>query len=272
MQQQLHLIHEFLEINQVPDDWCPNPTKPTHEEIDTILRPWRPDNVRAKAAAIWTNDQLPLIICTHYNPDDDDKMAEWVEAEEEFRDNAYWACIDDVNHFDFGSDWKMIYDILPEVAGQKNAPRYKIPPDSAAEEALSLAIRRSQFKDYLRELKQSDPAKWRDDPHYMIESAAVDLQCDVCALQIIIMDQEAFETERPLLVSVDYRRNVIRETRFELNDQSMVDIYTSWLDIQTPDWIWAEAKIGDKSRVDREIGRQLYQLTDADFEGPWSLY
>jgi hypothetical protein len=51
---------------------------PTPHGIDTILQPWRSDdNLRRKAYYI-SKDNVLVFLRTHYDPDDDDKMNEWV--------------------------------------------------------------------------------------------------------------------------------------------------------------------------------------------------
>ncbi|KAL5355558.1 hypothetical protein BJX96DRAFT_170783 [Aspergillus floccosus] len=51
---------------------------PTAEEIDTILRPWRSDELRQKAWEILSpSDTVPIFLRTHYDPEDNKTMEQW---------------------------------------------------------------------------------------------------------------------------------------------------------------------------------------------------
>jgi hypothetical protein len=71
-------------------------------------------------------------------------MKEWVNASEEFADQAWWALLDDRNSFKFGSDWRRVYAILPEVAGPMVVDDYQRYPSPEL-----VKIARGQFKSYL---------------------------------------------------------------------------------------------------------------------------
>jgi hypothetical protein len=63
----------------------------------------------------------PMLLRTHYAENEDGKkrhdkmMEEWIDVNQ-FYEEAWWAVLDDVDLFDFGSEWRRIYDVLPEIA------------------------------------------------------------------------------------------------------------------------------------------------------------
>ena len=118
----------------------------------------------------------------------------------QFSEEAWWAVLDDADLFNFGSDWRRIYDILPEVAypiqfgsltkdDHGYFPRYIEPRDHVEI--------RSFFKRDLAAAKQRDPQAWRNDGDSMIESVGMSLQRSATTTYIIIADEEAFESGRP---------------------------------------------------------------------------
>jgi hypothetical protein len=76
-----------------------------------------------------SKDNVLVFLRTHYNPDDNDKMNEWVHENDLFEDDAWWACLNDPHLFNFGSDWQQVYEIMPEVAG--SVDRVKVTEESA---------------------------------------------------------------------------------------------------------------------------------------------
>lgn len=265
-QQRLRLIRQFIDLDEIPREWdpvnygAPPPRMPTAEEIDTVLRPWRSDELRQKAWQILeSGNAAPIFLRTHYNPEDDEKMEEWVGASEEFENQAWWACLNDATLFNFGFDWKRVYDIMPEVAGIVSGAGYKRYPSP------EIVMSRTQFKTSLGKTKQNEPDRWREDPPRFIEVEAAGLLRTVAAAYILVADQKAFETGGQVrLVYVDGKRNVIRETRVEADAQTITDVIMNWDQLNLPPDLWEEGTIGDRYRVAGDLGRELYQLSEAD--------
>lgn len=130
--QRLRLIHQFLDLDEFPSEWDPGrhskagggmygppPRIPTANEVETILRPWRSENLRKIAWKIWGSDNNQLIsLRTHYDYNDDHKIAELVGTDElDEYDVAWWALLNDPELFNFGDQWWLIFDILTELAG-----------------------------------------------------------------------------------------------------------------------------------------------------------
>ncbi|OJJ30809.1 hypothetical protein ASPWEDRAFT_118459 [Aspergillus wentii DTO 134E9] len=269
-EQRLQLISEFLNLDEFPAQWVPvdgepNPeTKPTAAQIETILQPWRPLSLRKKAWEIlYSNKEYPLLLRTHYSPDppqrsmDDEKIEEWAHASEMLQDRLDWAYLNDPTLFNFGPDWHRIYEIMPEAAGPMDGSgvRKQEPSD------LSLP----QFKDALREHKHFE--EWKEDKQKYIENMASSMQRDVTAAYMLIADEEAFETDHLRLLYVDYKLNIIRESRVEADGQWITDLIMDWDQAGMLDEFW-ERGIGEKYRVDGELGAPLYQLTEEDWADP----
>lgn len=90
---------------------------PTQEEVHTILQPWRSNDDLRRKAYYLSKDNVLVFLRTHYNPEDDSKMNEWVYETDLFEVNPWWACLNDPRIFNFGSDWQRVYEIMPEVTG-----------------------------------------------------------------------------------------------------------------------------------------------------------
>ncbi|KAJ5985571.1 hypothetical protein N7522_012767 [Penicillium canescens] len=197
---------------------------------------------------------------SYYNPEDDEKMEERVDASEEFRNQAWWACLNDATLFNFGFDWQRVYDVMPEVAGPVSEAGYTRYPSPEIVE-----MSRTQFRTSLRKTKQSEPHRWREDPDRFIEFEAADLLRTVAAAYILVADQKAFETGGQVrLVYVDGKRNVIQKTRVEADAQTITDVIMDWDQLNLPPDLWEEGTIGDRYRVNRDLGRELYQLSEVD--------
>ncbi|KAB8225853.1 hypothetical protein BDV33DRAFT_187178 [Aspergillus novoparasiticus] len=254
-QQRVRLVRQFLDLDEIPQKWFPTqegdplPRTPTEEEIDTILNPWRPADLRRRAWHIYTRiTDEPIFLRTHYDPEDDERMERWTSASEEFEDQAWWACLNNAELYNFGSDWQRVYEILPEVAGPSTGGLVSL-------ETLSQA-------------KQIETELWRKDPHRFIELKASRLLSAVTTRYMLLADQEAFETDGRLrLIYLDNKRNIVRETRVDADGQTITDIIMAWFELTDPLEL-EDGITGDRYRVMGDLGRELYQLTESDLEDP----
>lgn len=272
---------EFLDLNLIPVEWIqdcegdPSITpqrEPTAEEIDTVLRPYRCEKLRWHADNIYQDETCPMLLRTYYSNDEDENkrhdemMEEWIDVNQ-FGEEAWWAVLDDVDQFDFGSDWRRIYDILPEVAypiqfgsltgDDDKFIRYIEPRDHVE--------MRSFFKRDLAAAKQEDPEAWRNNRDSVIESVGMSLQRSATCTYIIIADEEAFESGRLRVLYLDGLRRIVREGRIEPERDDIGSIVGSWM--ETSDLL-DYATLDDKYRVNGEIGKELYQLTEEDLADP----
>jgi hypothetical protein len=210
-QQRRRLIHRFLELDEIPEEYVSldefPPRMPTPEEIDTILKPWRSDNDLRRKAYYMSKDNVLVFLRTHYNPDDDQKITEWVHESDLFENNAWWACLNDPYLFNFGSDWQQVYEIMPEVAGPVDRRRRSDDPSKLKHFPASSARRL-----HIRDLEGLHV--WRDSRVKMTEELANPPQNITFAAYIVIADQEAFQTGRLRLFCLDGRK-IVWETRVD---------------------------------------------------------
>ncbi|KAJ5288610.1 hypothetical protein N7478_001640 [Penicillium angulare] len=281
-QQRLRLIRQHLESDTIPlERYFPDAQRRAPQiAVHIILRPWRSEKIRKAAIQhLHGNYEIPLMLRTHYSKDagelemDNTKLADWVDYDEGFSAEAYWACLDDPEVFNFGEQWQKIFEIIPELTdGDFSAPglpghRLNFPPSDS--EIYDMAYWRDTFKYYLRDDKEKFPWEWHKDPHLTIHRAARVLYRRWCTRHLIVVDKKAFATGHGRLIYLDSRRNIIRETRFDLNEKhSMSDIITDWLDVYGFPLMWEDSGVGEKYRVDGEFGQALYQLTEEDWADP----
>lgn len=81
-----------------------------------------------------------------------------------------------------------------------------------------------------------------------------------------IADRDGFRTDTVRLIYFDGKRNIIQETRMDFDDQTFTDIAVEWDQLSLPMELWEDGTVGEKYRADGELGRELYQLDEADFE------
>ncbi|GLI78223.1 hypothetical protein PoHVEF18_006531 [Penicillium ochrochloron] len=257
-QQRKRLVAEFLDLKLIPAEWMTNcegdpslipPREPSTEEIETILRPYRCEKLRWHADNIYTGELCPMLLRTHYSNDEDEKkrhdemMEKWTNGEI-FGDEAWWAVLDDADIFNFGSDWRRIYDILPEVS-------YPIEFG---------CITKDDHRD-LAARKQSDPQAWRDDRDSVIESVGMTMQSSATTTYIFIADEETFESGRPRVIYLDGLRRIVREGRMDPER----DDFGSIIGLRMTTYELLEyTTLDEKYRVNGEIGKELYQLTEED--------
>lgn len=165
---------------------------------------------------------MSLILRAYYSPDvnqraaDDAKIDEWVSASHYLEEGMGWAYLDDPELFDFNADWQRVSELMPEVAGPMNrGGRLK-------KEPITLGL--PQFKDALRRLKQMYPDEWKEDRQRYIENITTGLQRQVTAAYLLVADEKAFQTDHLPLLYVDYKLNVIRESRVEADETSITDV------------------------------------------------
>ncbi|RMJ24446.1 hypothetical protein PHISP_04696 [Aspergillus sp. HF37] len=267
--QRLRLIHQFLDLDEIPAEWDPTlhagesevlPSRiPTVEEVDTILRPWRSDNVRKMAWKIWgSHNGQPILLRTHYDPQNDDKVAELLLISDEFDEkNAWWAILDDHDLFDFGDQWWLVFDILPELAGPLQIySRLPLPE--------FVTRGRQSLKAKLPRLKLTD--EWKTNPYTCIEAATTFFRRTLTNGYFTIADREGFKTNTVRLVYLDGKQNIVQETRMDFDEQTFTDIAVEWDQLSLPVELWEEGTVGEKYRANGELGRELYQLDDADLE------
>ncbi|KAJ5347425.1 uncharacterized protein N7506_000678 [Penicillium brevicompactum] len=281
-QQRARLVKQFIDLQHIPRAWAEvhlgdtsTLRVPTMEEIDIILRPYRPDILRWHGYNMYHNmyldHQAPVLLRTYYSTDQfwrpkhDKVMKEWADSDG-YKDQSWWGVLDNQEYFDFGSNWRRIYDILPEVSN----------PIPWRSEIAGLATRgcspefvdgplRSMFKNDIAFTKDDDPTAWHEKRDTLIESAGALLQNEVVDTYLFIADLEAFESNRLRLLYLDPFRNIVREGRLDAEGEGIGYVMDSWAG-SLP--LYRHSVAGDKYRVNGELGKVLYQLTEEDLADP----
>lgn len=256
-----------MDLDEIPAEWDPSlhagesyelPSRfPTAEEVDTVLRPWRSDNVRKMAWKIWgSHNSQPILLRTHYDPRDDDRVAKLLLISDDFyEDNAWWALLNDRELFDFGDQWWLVFDILPELAGPLQSYTRLPYPEFVAQD-------RQYLKDKLPRVKLTD--EWKANPHTCIEEETAYFRRTLSRGYLTIADREGFRTNTIRLVYIDGKQNVVQETRMDFDEQTFTDVPVEWGELALPPQLWEEGTVGEKYRANGELGREFYQLDEAD--------
>ncbi|KAJ5465967.1 hypothetical protein N7530_009754 [Penicillium desertorum] len=189
-QKRRRLIHWFLKHDEILEenvylDEFP-PPKPTSEEINIILQPWRSGNYLRRKAYYMSKDNVLVFLRTHYNPDDNDKMNEWVHENDLFEDTAWWACLNDPQLFDFDSDWQQV----------------------------------------LHTKKQGGFRGWTEYRVKVTEESTNPLQNVPIAAYIVIADQEAFQTGLLRLFCLEDDRKIVWEARVDPKPAEIMKTYS----------------------------------------------
>lgn len=261
-----------MQLESIPDEWDPTelglyperqPTRiPTEEEIATILRPWRSDDMRRRAWQIWcgANNQAPVMLRTHYNNllEANAKMIEFTEVSEFYAMGAKWSVLNDANLFNFGADWKQVFNILPEIAGCKSDYQRTPDPDMLDKDFPELRAA-------LEEAKQEHP-DWKQDWKLLLEGNLVAraLLFTASISWIWIVDKEAFETEQLLVVYLDSNQIVTVQGRMEFDQGYLDELLLNWYEGAPPGPVIDEGSVGEKYLLDTESGRNFFRLTESD--------
>ncbi|CAG8066755.1 unnamed protein product [Penicillium nalgiovense] len=206
-QQRQRLIQRFLERDKTTEEFLFSdelpPRMPTSEEIGLILHPWRSDDVIRRKVYYLTKDSVLVFLRTHYDPEDDGKMNEWVYETDLFEENSWWACLNDPRLFNFGSDWQRVYEIMPEVAGFVDRTQRFAP-------SRGLHCLRASLKEEKRIKKPEES-----------ENRLRDINI---AAYIVIADQEAFQSGLLRLLCLDDRQNIIGEVRVDRKPAEITEL------------------------------------------------
>jgi hypothetical protein len=193
----------------------------------------------------------------------EEAMHHWKDVDI-FREEAWWDVLDDADLFDFGSDWRRVYEILPEVAGPL-CPKLHNTWTKRFFEPGHYDTMRSYFKKELAEFKQNKPEVWKRDRDAVIEEVAMALQKSATSTYIIIADEEAFQTGGLRVLYLDGFRNIIREGRIDPEIDDISNLVTDWMETNE---LLEGSTVGEKYRVNGELGRDLYHLTEEDLTDP----
>ncbi|KAL4876957.1 hypothetical protein BJY04DRAFT_222633 [Aspergillus karnatakaensis] len=301
-QQRVRLVREYIHLDRIPKEWDPtefgqawykpdaNDTDPqwapkripTDHEIETILRPWRSQELRKRAWQIWCDRSRghPVVLRTYYNHGEKgDKMfTDYIQVSDQIDAVADVYALNDAEVFDFGSDWWRVFDVLPEAAGcQQDRPYYdysdaknpgviKYPdflPRSPDQEMLDEDL--ADVEEEIEKMKAEYP-HWREDPDVLLEPGDTVVRSilrTVSISWIILVDEETFRTDQIVIKYLDMHQNVTVEDRMDLDQGYIDEMLMRWENGGRPLGIVMEnGTIGDRYRLSSESGRRFFRLND----------
>ncbi|CAG7554311.1 unnamed protein product [Fusarium equiseti] len=259
-QQRDELVKAFLQEDDISSFASSTADAPSTELVQTVLASWRPEKLRQ--IAIKYDPPNPLfgtivVLRTYYGDDSDEKFRRWMEdaiaAFEEMDpygdlfgepEDRWWRILDNTSLFDMGpEDWQSVYRVFPELA----TPELR------------------------RNFNESDTEEVKDLVSATCESRVPevdDYEDAICAIAktgfwLIVADEEAFKDEELLLVFIDKKGNVVRQTGIEPETLPYLPHYNLRGSI-TESGIWTDAEVGNKYKTRGEIMRTVLPLVMAE--------
>ncbi|KAL4746451.1 hypothetical protein BDW72DRAFT_210399 [Aspergillus terricola var. indicus] len=300
-QQRLRLAREYIHLDQIPKEWDPTdfgeawyepdpsdtdpafaPKRiPTEHEVKTILRPWRSQHIRKRAWEIWcAKDRgYPVMLRTYYGngEEGDNKFTEYIQVSDTYEGAADCHALNDAELFNFGSDWRRIFDILPEIAGcQYHQPKYDATGINNVVEIGQSAHypgRHDQemlddYADLEEEIltSKAEHPDWKDDPDILLEPGDTVIRSllrTATISWIIIVDEETFRTDTLLFKYLDMHQNVTVEGRLELDQGYIDEMLMRWEDGGRPlGYMMENGTVGERYKLSTESGRRFFRLSD----------
>ncbi|KAJ5367721.1 hypothetical protein N7541_001662 [Penicillium brevicompactum] len=277
-EQRTRLVKQFIDLQHIPRVWAEvhlgdtsTLRVPTTKEIDIILRPYRPGILRWHGYHMYQDHQAPVLLRTYYSTDKttrakhDKVMKEWADSDR-YKYQSWWGVLDNQEYFDFGLNWRRIYDILPEVNNpiQWRSEIAGLVTRGRSPEFVDGSLRLI-FKILIAEAKDDDPTVWYEKRDTVIETCGDILQYEVVDTYLLIADKEAFDSNRLRLLYLDTFQNIVREGRLDAEGKGIGGAMDSWRESVMMHKITVA---GDKYRVNGELGQVLYQLTEEDLANP----
>ncbi|CEN62742.1 hypothetical protein ASPCAL09373 [Aspergillus calidoustus] len=300
-QQRSRLVHEYIHLDTIPKEWDPTdfgeawykpdpsdgdpafaPTRiPTDDEIETILRPWRSQDLRKKAWEIWCDRGRgnPVMLRTYYGDGEeaegDRKFGEYTRVSDTYDAVADVYALNNRALFDFGSDWRRVFEDLPEIAGCADGNNAaEIPPLASYSRWPDLEMLDNDFVDLAEEIQTSkaELPNWNEDPDILLEpgdTAIRSLLRTATISWIIIVDETTFKTDELLIVYFDMHQNVTVEGRLELDQGYIDEMLMRWENGGRPLGIVMEnGTVGERYRLSSEEGRKFFRLSeDLEYKG-----
>lgn len=235
---------------------------PSTEFVQTVLASWRPEKLRQIATKYDPRNPLfetIVVLCTYYGDDSDENFSRWMkDAIETFEEmdpygdlfgepeDRWWRILDDASLFYMGSgNWQSVYKVSPELA----APE----------------LRRDFNQSDIREVQDMVSAKC--EPKNAEEDDYEDAICAIAkiGLWLIVADEEAFKDGELLLVFMDKKGNVVRQTGIEPETLPDLPHYILRGSI-TESGFWRDGEVGKKYNPRGKIMRTVLPLVMAKDE------
>ena len=192
-----------------------------------------------------------MVLRTHYGGDEDDKKwAEMMQAREvgddgfELDDEG-WTVLDNAGLFAFGEEWGRVFEVLPELS----------PKRGVSESGMRDA--RETFRQRLEYAREKDPQEWMAERGAVVERCAVMLQLYSVDHYLVVGDAEAFESNQLRVLFLDARNDIVRQSRIPAEDIGPLRIQV-WRGAIRDQDCWVDGEVGEKYKVDGEMGQRLY--------------
>jgi hypothetical protein len=230
---------------------------PTTEQIATILAPWRPDALRKlahKHCATSGPWEEFYFLRTHYagGAADDTKLRAWLDLDEcesiDFpRGEEWWMVLDYPELFDLGEherDWQRVYDVFPELA---------VPQSREIVEDLrnDLSYMQTRLEWLVPPPGLPQEEDWAEATRKVISNKGN---------KLLIVDREAFETERLGLVFRDTKGNVVRHGRVRADELNEFVLYDNVKGALCETHFWLDSEVWEKYRVGGDVAREIVSL------------
>lgn len=274
------LVKAFINEDVIGPEYQSITHVPTQQEINTILKPWRPQKIRAIAAKhlsiSWPDfkNEGFCVLRTWYQGGEeaDAKLEQWfgydelkglseVEIEETLLDrdrqggdkmkmkpkNRWWMVLDDKDMFDVedennDDDWLDVYKILPELAAPSVHRGLNV---IDALDNLHL-----DGTPYPRKSEPSEEA---------YEDAVLEVASGGLRYPLVILDQEAFETGQIYLVWRDAKGKVVKDIRDDIAGLPYLQHDIHRVCAYEIGW-WTEACFGKQYDIYGKKGKMMRKL------------
>ncbi|KAI1050801.1 hypothetical protein LB507_009312 [Fusarium sp. FIESC RH6] len=261
-QQREELVKAFLQEDDISPFASSADDLPSIEFIQTVLAPWRPDKLRKIAQKYYPGNPLLetiIVLRTYYGGDSDNEFNRWMkDATDTFEEmdplgglfgepeDRWWRILDDPSLFNTGSEsWQDVFRVFPELAV----------PD----------LRRDFDESDIGYVKNlvSEMCVSRDPEEDDFE----DVICEVAKIRywLVIVDEEAFKDGELLLVFMDKKGNVVRQSGIFPEDLPHLPHYNLGGSI-TESGLWRDGEVGKKYKTRGKIMRKVLPLAMAKDE------
>ncbi|KAH7179928.1 uncharacterized protein B0J16DRAFT_309267 [Fusarium flagelliforme] len=258
-QQRDELVKAFLQEDDISPFASSADGSSSTEFVQTVLASWRPEKLRQIATKYDPRNPLfetIVVLRTCYGDDSNEKFSRWmkdaIEAFEEMDpygdlfgepEDRWWRILDDPS---LGFEkWQNVYRVLPELATPE--------------------LRRDFNEHDIGEVKYLVSA--------MCESQNPeedDYEDAICAIAkigfwLIVVDEEASKNEELLLVFMDKKGNVVRQTGIKPEDLPDLPHYNLRGSI-TESGFWRDGEVGKKYKTRGEVMRAVLPIVMAKDE------
>lgn len=208
---------------------------------------------------VWGCDEA-IWLRTSYEPGSDETWEQFLEQEADENpsmDEAYNArFLNDKTCFNLGSNWELLFDLLPEARGYPPARLLAQHIEESRQEIMRL-IQSKESRTYGNGYILGWESRVVDQVHFM--------QFYCYSHYMVVADEEAFTSNKLRLIFFDRMRNIVREGRIPAEEVHMVGTYQ--LQGRITEQYWAETEeayceLGEKYLPDGEFGSALYALDD----------